>query len=41
MLTGYMNGGLLPYQDESGFSLDNQMLVFRVTLPKGAEPLVG
>jgi hypothetical protein len=36
-----MNGGLLPYNDESGFNVNNQMLVFKVTLPKGAEPLVG
>jgi len=30
---GFMNGGQLPYADESGFSLDNQVLVFKVTLP--------
>jgi hypothetical protein len=30
---GFMNGGKLPYADESGFSLDNQVLVFKVTLP--------
>lgn len=30
---GYMNGGALPYADESGYSLDNQVLVFKVTLP--------
>jgi hypothetical protein len=30
---GYMNGGKLPYADESGFNLDNQCLVFKVTLP--------
>lgn len=30
---GYMNGGQLPYADESGFDLDNQVLVFKVTLP--------
>ena len=28
-----MNGGKLPYADESGFNLDNQVLVFKVTLP--------
>ncbi|KAL1844438.1 hypothetical protein VTK73DRAFT_2551 [Phialemonium thermophilum] len=37
---GFMNGGKLPYKDASGFNLDNQVLVFRVTLPKGAKPLV-
>ncbi|KAG9779971.1 outer membrane autotransporter, partial [Aureobasidium melanogenum] len=30
---GFMNGGLLPYADESGYSLDNQVLVFKVKLP--------
>ncbi|KAJ9609005.1 hypothetical protein H2200_006776 [Cladophialophora chaetospira] len=30
---GYMNGGQLPYADESGSDLDNQVLVFKVTLP--------
>ncbi|KIW78121.1 hypothetical protein Z517_07954 [Fonsecaea pedrosoi CBS 271.37] len=30
---GFMNGGLLPYADEGGFSLDNQVLVFKVKLP--------
>ena len=29
---GYVNFGQLPYSDESGFSLDSQALVFRVTL---------
>ncbi|KAJ2986244.1 hypothetical protein NUW58_g5119 [Xylaria curta] len=29
---GYMNGGKLPYADESGFSLDNQALVFKLTI---------
>lgn len=37
---GYMNGGALPYADESGISLLNQALVFKVRLPKGAMPLV-
>ncbi|KAK5088389.1 hypothetical protein LTR05_002607 [Lithohypha guttulata] len=37
---GYMNGGSLPYSDESGFSLLNQVLVFRVKLPAGSSPLV-
>lgn len=38
---GYMQGGKLKYSDESGFNLDNQALVFRVSLPKRARPLVG
>ncbi|KAI3321154.1 esterase-like activity of phytase-domain-containing protein [Xylariaceae sp. AK1471] len=29
---GYMNGGNLPYTDESGFNLDNQALVFKITI---------
>lgn len=31
---GFMNGGKLPYKDESGFNLDNQALVFKVSIPK-------
>lgn len=38
---GYMDGGGLPYADESGFNLLNQVLVFHVKLPKTADPLVG
>ena len=38
---GYMNGGQLPYADESGYNLDNQVLVFRVGLPKGSRPRLG
>ncbi|OIW34207.1 outer membrane autotransporter [Coniochaeta ligniaria NRRL 30616] len=38
---GHANFGRLKYKDASGFSLDNQVLVFRVTLGKGARPLVG
>jgi hypothetical protein len=30
---GFMNGGKLPYADESGFNLDNQALVFKVSIP--------
>lgn len=30
---GFMNGGKLPYADESGYNLDNQVLVFKVKLP--------
>ncbi|KAI0469185.1 esterase-like activity of phytase-domain-containing protein [Xylaria cf. heliscus] len=29
---GHMNGGKLPYADESGFNLDNQALVFKITI---------
>jgi len=38
---GYMQGGALQYSDESGFNLLNQVLVFRVRLPSGADPLLG
>ena len=37
---GYMNGGQLPYSDATGFNLDNQALIFKVTLPSGSAPLV-
>ncbi|KIW49794.1 hypothetical protein PV05_11440 [Exophiala xenobiotica] len=30
---GFMDGGNLPYADESGYDLDNQVLVFKVKLP--------
>ncbi|KAJ9144916.1 Outer membrane autotransporter protein [Pleurostoma richardsiae] len=36
---GWMDGGKIAYADASGFSLDNQVLVFKVTLPKGSTPL--
>lgn len=36
---GYMNGGQLPYADESGYNLLNQVLVFKVELPAGSNPL--
>jgi len=36
-----MNFGQKQYQDASGANLDNQMLVFKVTIPKGSKPLVG
>jgi len=36
-----MNGGQLPYSDESGYSLDNQVLVFKVKLPSGSKPRLG
>lgn len=38
---GYMNFGRVQYKDASGYNLDNQALVFKVTLPKGSKPLVG
>jgi hypothetical protein len=38
---GYIKGGAIQYQDESGFSLDTQALIFKVTLPKGSKPLLG
>ena len=38
---GCMQGGALPYSDESGYDLLNQVLVFRVRLPAGAKPLTG
>ena len=38
---GHMNSGALPYADESGLSLDNQVLVFKIRLPKGSVPLLG
>ncbi|KIW15925.1 hypothetical protein PV08_05975 [Exophiala spinifera] len=33
---GFMDGGKLPYADESGYDLDNQVLVFRVKIPTAA-----
>ncbi|KAL6702783.1 hypothetical protein ACN47E_000967 [Coniothyrium glycines] len=36
---GYINFGKFQYKDASGFNLDNQVLVFKVRLPKGANPL--
>lgn len=30
---GYLNFGQYQYADNSGFNLDNQALVFRVSLP--------
>ena len=41
LLAGFMNFGQTTFQDASGFSLDNQILVFKITLPKGSKPLVG
>lgn len=30
---GYLNGGQYQYADSSGYTLDNQALVFQVTIP--------
>ena len=38
---GYMKGGEFPYADESGYDLLNQVLVFKVKLPKGVKPRLG
>lgn len=38
---GYVKNGTIQYADESGYSLQNQALVFKVTLPKGSKPLIG
>ncbi|KHN99057.1 outer membrane autotransporter [Metarhizium album ARSEF 1941] len=38
---GFVNFGKTSFSDRSGFDLDSQMLVFRITLPKGSRPLVG
>ncbi|KAL0258559.1 hypothetical protein SLS55_006056 [Diplodia seriata] len=35
---GYMDGGRFEYKDETGASLDNQALVFRVGLERGLKP---
>lgn len=38
---GYLKDGQFRYADSSGYSLDNQALVFKVKLPVGEKPLVG
>ena len=38
---GYMKGGQFKYADESGYDLLNQVLVFKIQLPKGSKPRVG
>lgn len=38
---GYLKGGQFQYADSSGYSLDNQALIFRVTLPEGSRPRLG
>jgi len=39
-MSGHANFGRLAYSDASGFNLDNQVLVFKVTLGKGATPFL-
>lgn len=38
---GQLKGGQFKYADESGYSLDNQALLFKVQLPGGSAPLAG
>ncbi|VBB82137.1 Putative protein of unknown function [Podospora comata] len=38
---GFINNGKIPYKDASGCSLDQQALVFKVTLPRKSRPLIG
>ena len=35
---GHFQGGAFKYADKSGYNLDNQVLVFDVTLPKSSTP---
>ncbi|KAI9732957.1 MAG: hypothetical protein M1818_007390 [Claussenomyces sp. TS43310] len=35
---GSLDGGAFTYADSSGYNLDNQALVFQVTLPQGSSP---
>jgi len=35
---GAMNGGAFPYKDASGYNIDNQALVFKITLPEHSRP---
>ncbi|KAF2230238.1 hypothetical protein EV356DRAFT_454334 [Viridothelium virens] len=37
---GYLNNGTFRYADGSGANLDNQALVFQISLPQGDSPLV-
>jgi hypothetical protein len=37
---GFANFGDFQYADASGYNLDNQALVFKITLPDGSSPLV-
>jgi hypothetical protein len=36
-----MKANVLSQADESGYNLDNQVLGFKVKLPKGSKPLLG
>lgn len=36
--TGVLNGGRFKYADGSGFSLENQALVFKIKLPEHSRP---
>lgn len=36
---GYLESGEFKYSDESGFTLDNQALVFKIHLPDHSRPL--
>jgi hypothetical protein len=35
---GFIDGGKIPYSDGSGFNLDNQALVFKISLPEHSRP---
>lgn len=37
-LVGALNNGSFTYSDNSGYNLDNQALVFQVSLPGGSKP---
>ena len=38
---GFLDGGEFTYADNSGFNLDNQALVFQITVPNGVIPVAG
>ncbi|PPJ53923.1 hypothetical protein CBER1_04646 [Cercospora berteroae] len=38
---GYLKGGEFRYSDASGFSLENQALIFKVRIPREERPLIG
>ncbi|KAK0702362.1 esterase-like activity of phytase-domain-containing protein [Lasiosphaeris hirsuta] len=38
---GFINFGKVPYKDASGCDLDQQALVFKITLPPNSKPLIG
>ncbi|KAK3356453.1 outer membrane autotransporter [Lasiosphaeria hispida] len=39
--SGFINFGKIPYKDASGCNLDQQALVFKITLPQNSKPLIG